>query len=375
VGRLVILGRFPPPLDGQAIQTDRLASLLETGRSVTRVDISAPEGELARAEARFRTGRLWHYLRRGPAIRAALRPHDTVLWTSISGSALGHVRDVLTVNPAFRPGHRVFGVVHRGDFASLYQHPATRATATHLTRRLEGLVFLSEALARQCAPWVPEHKRYVIPNTLDEAGSALRERASAKADRGPHAPLRLLFLSNMIASKGFADVLSAVATLHARGVPVQADFAGRWTSEADREAFARFTEAHGLGASVRHHGGVSRERAQELHLAANVFLLPTYYPTEAQPATLIEALAAGTPVVVTPHASLPEMVRAGREAEFVPPRDPQAIADAVLRLAGADRWREASTAARARYEAVFAPEPVLARWESLIRGDPPGRIP
>ena len=273
---------------------------------------------------------------------------------------------MLTVLPALSKQARVFGVVHRGDFAKLYRHPATRLSARLLTRRLTGLVFLSNTLAQACAAWVPEHKRFVIPNTLDDAGAVAREQARQKALRGPHQPLRLLFLSNMIATKGFADVLVAAAHLHSRGVPIQADFAGRWTSEADRFAFERFVDAHHLEAVVRHHGGVDQETAKQLHREADIFLLPTYYPTEAQPATLIEALAAGTPVIVTRHASLPEMVREGREARFVPPRSPAAIADAVEALYAPGPWRRASADARDQFEHAFAPDAVGSRWKHLL---------
>ena len=373
-----VVGRFPPPLDGQAIATERLASLLEPAGTVGRVNVSAPEGDLAVADVRLRLGRVRHYAGMGAHARAALQaaPMAPVLWPSISSNVLGHARDLLTVVPAFQRRQPVFGVVHRGDFAALYRRPLTRTSGLALTRRLSGLVFLSHQLAADCAPWVPPAKRFVIPNTLATETTATAREARAKQERGPGRPLRLLYLSNMIPSKGYADVLKAVGILRDRGVAATADFAGRWTADADRRTFEQAVADWDLGDRVRHHGGVSQAQARALHLAADVFVLPTYYPVEAQPLTVIEALAAGTPVVVTPHASLPEMVRAGQEARFVPPRTPAAIADAVAQLLPAEAWRQASADARERFESAFAPPAVLERWLSLIRQVPPnGGVP
>ena len=42
-----VVGRFPPPLDGQTLATERLAELVGEARSVVRVSTSAPEGDRA----------------------------------------------------------------------------------------------------------------------------------------------------------------------------------------------------------------------------------------------------------------------------------------------------------------------------------------
>jgi glycosyltransferase involved in cell wall biosynthesis len=132
-------------------------------------------------------------------------------------------------------------------------------------------------------------------------------------------------------------------------------------------AFAETVRTHGLGQLVTHHGGIhDRAKAKALYLDADVFLLPTTYPTEAQPLSVIEALNAGTPVIATSHASLPEMLREDVEGHFVPAKDPEAIADAVERLLEFDHWKRLSVGARARFETAFSPETVKDRWVALL---------
>jgi glycosyltransferase involved in cell wall biosynthesis len=268
----------------------------------------------------------------------------------------------------------VLGVVHHGNFSDAFEHPLTRRTAERLVRQIDGIVFLSDALAERCAPWIPAEKRFVVPNTIDDALLCTDAEVEAKqAKRGEARPLRLLFFSHMIRSKGYMDVLAAVARLHARGLAVHADFVGRWDAEEAQPAFERAVREHGLQDVVAHHGGLyDRDAAKALYLAADVFLLPTYYPTEAQPLTVIEALNAGTPVVVTPHASLPEMINEGAEGHFVPPSAPEAIAEAVERLADPKHWTHASERARVRFETMFSPDAVRSRWAAVL-GDPAAR--
>lgn len=193
--------------------------------------------------------------------------------------------------------------------------------------------------------------------------------ATTTAPRLRAAP-ELLFFSNLIPTKGYLDVLHAVHLLHVEGVSVHADFVGRWQSDAEQAEFLEYVTQHQLDTAVTAHGGVQdRARIKQFYLDADVFLLPSYYPTEAQPLSIVEALNAGTPVVTTRHAGIPNMVReTEQEALFVPPRSPESIAKALHELADPDRWLGFSQAARRRFADHFSPETVRRKWEALIAG-------
>jgi glycosyltransferase involved in cell wall biosynthesis len=65
---------------------------------------------------------------------------------------------------------------------------------------------------------------------------------------------------------------------------------------------------------------------------SSLFILPSH--EEGQPIAILEAMAAGLPVVVTTIGANPDVVRDGVDGFLVPPRDPAALADAVGRLVG-----------------------------------------
>ncbi|WP_420455196.1 glycosyltransferase family 4 protein [Rubrivirga sp.] len=363
---VVVLGRFPPPADGQTLATERCASFLDDVFDVRRLDTQAPGADPLTAHPRFDLGRTLHYVGLRRRLAATLRetPTAPVLWHAVSPARWGHLRDVLATAPAFAPDQPVVAVFHRAGFESLFESAVTARTAARLVRQLSAVVFHSQALADRCADVIPESKVRLIPNTVRDAAVLSAEAASARRAEGPGTPLRVLFLSNLLPEKGFADVLEAVGQLHGRGVAVEATFAGRWPDATTRVAFE--DRARALGVRVAIPGAVADPaEIRRLHLDADVFALPTTHPTETQPIAILEALAAGTPVVSVDRPILRDMMADGVEGALVRPHDPAALADAIGRLAEPAPWRLASSAARARFEAAFSPAIVGGLWQAL----------
>jgi glycosyltransferase involved in cell wall biosynthesis len=64
----------------------------------------------------------------------------------------------------------------------------------------------------------------------------------------------------------------------------------------------------------------------------DIFVLPTYYPFEGQPNSIIESMAAGCAVISTNHAAIPETVINGENGVIVPKHDPQKLAGSITYL-------------------------------------------
>ena len=366
MSRVFVLGRFPPPADGQTLATERCAAFLDGAFDVTRLDTQTPGPDPLTAHPRFSWPRARHYLglRRRLAEALAAHPRAPVLWHAVSPAPLGHLRDRLATLPAVAPGQPVVAVFHRAGFEALARSPLTAASAARLVRRVRAVVFHSPALAQRCAGVVPEGRWRIVPNTVRDALVPARATVEARRAAGPGTPLRVLFLSNLLPDKGYADVLEAVGVCRAQGADVRLTVAGRWPDAAARAAFRARADALAVPVEVR---GAVTDAAEvaRLHLAADVLALPTTHPTETQPIAILEALAAGTPVVSVDRPVLRDMIADGVEGALVPPHDPAALAGAVLGLADADRWRSASAAARRRFDVAFHPDVVGEAWRAL----------
>ena len=373
-GVVHVVGRFPPPADGQTLATERCALFLDEAFHVRRHDTRPPGADPLSAEPRFSARRAAHFLRLRPRLRRALAeaPAAPVVWHSISPAPLGHARDRLATVPAFAPGQPVAAVLHRATFDALWAGRARRSVE-RLVERVSTFVFQSEALAERCAAFVPADKRTVIPNTVRDDAAASDAEVEARRRGRPDRPFHVLFLSNLLPEKGYADVLRAVGRLAADGRDVTATFAGRWPSDAARAAFDAEAAALGVADRVAVPGAISdAAEVRRLHLAADAFALPTVHPTETQPIAILEALAAGTPVVTVDRPITRDMLTDGLEGALVPPHAPEAIAGALLGLMAPERWRAASEAARSRFEAQFAPAVVGELWRGLARELQPG---
>ncbi len=82
---------------------------------------------------------------------------------------------------------------------------------------------------------------------------------------------------------------------------------------------------------VSYIGVVSGERKTKALWDANVFVLPTYYPMEGQPISLLEGLATGNIIITTKHAGIPDIIDE-THGFFVPTQSPESIAVCLKKI-------------------------------------------
>ncbi|MDD3597077.1 glycosyltransferase family 4 protein [Sulfuricurvum sp.] len=113
--------------------------------------------------------------------------------------------------------------------------------------------------------------------------------------------IHALYLSNMIKSKGYFDVLKAAIALKNN---IHFHFAGGWQNDNDRIEFFETIAQHDLH-NVTFHGFINGAEKQKLFEQSHLFIFPTRYPNEAFPLSLLEALSYGIPCIATDEGSIP----------------------------------------------------------------------
>jgi colanic acid/amylovoran biosynthesis glycosyltransferase len=155
-------------------------------------------------------------------------------------------------------------------------------------------------------------------------------------------PLRLLAVGRLVAVKGQGVLVEAVARLAADGVDVVATLVGDGPRRAGLEALAR---ALGVADRIRFAGRVGQDEIRRFYAEADVFCLPSF--AEGIPVVLLEAMAAGVPVVASRISGIPELIEDGSSGVLVPPGRADRLADALRELL-ADPGRRAALAAAGR---------------------------
>ncbi|WP_165175055.1 glycosyltransferase family 4 protein [Desulfovibrio sp. ZJ369] len=154
-------------------------------------------------------------------------------------------------------------------------------------------------------------------------------------------PVRLLAVGRFDVTKGFDVLLKACAILRERGLDFTLTLAGGGGTAMGlgplEAALLKLRKDLGLEERVRMPGLVSHNELPRMLQEHDIFVAPCVVHASGRrdgiPNTVIEALAYGLPVVSTTVNALPEVVRDGRTGLTVPPNDPSALADAVIRLA------------------------------------------
>lgn len=152
-----------------------------------------------------------------------------------------------------------------------------------------------------------------------------------KADQSNAAMLTVLWNSNVMASKGFFDVLKAVQQIHAEGLTVRLISVGQPLTDEEMSATEaeRCLKAFSAEKWFDYRGKVTPAAVEALSSVADIICLPSY--SECQPLAVIQAMCAGKAIVVSDIPALRATLR-DYPAHFAPVRSVFAIADALRDL-------------------------------------------
>ena len=162
----------------------------------------------------------------------------------------------------------------------------------------------------------------------------------------------ILAVGRLSYEKGIADLLRAAAVLsNTKGVP---NFRLVLVGDGpEREALARLASRLGIEGKLTM-AGFQRDTKPYYSIAT---LMAVSSHTEGSPNVVLEAMAAGLPIAATAVGGIPEILEEGLTGLMVPPRNPDAMASAILRILTDPEMRlRLGAAARLRAESNFTPE-------------------
>jgi glycosyltransferase involved in cell wall biosynthesis len=370
---LIVSGIWPPDVGGPASHAPDVAEFLRGRGHEVEVVTTAGAPPPARpypvraVPRRHRVG-VRHY--RGAAlVHHRAREVDVVYTTGMFGrSALGATVArkpyvvKLTADPAFERSRRRGLVGGDVDEFQRRQRGATVALlrfARDVELRHAAHVFTPSAYLRELTlAWgVAAERVSVLPNSAPVLPPELPPRDELRRTLGLNGAT-LAFAGRLTAQKSLERALEAVASADA----VQLVIAGEGP---DRKQLEERAAELGIAERVRFLGAQPRERIVELFHAADATILSSSW--ENFPHTVVEALAAGTPVLAMEAGGVAEVVRDGENGLLVPPGDTAALGEAVRRYFADDGLRERLRDAAAGSVADYAPERVLGQLEETLR--------
>jgi glycosyltransferase involved in cell wall biosynthesis len=180
--------------------------------------------------------------------------------------------------------------------------------------------------------------------------------------------LRVLGVGRLVAKKGFDVLVEACAALERKGVPFEALIVGQ--DDKHGAVVRERIRALGLGERVRLPGPMGQADLLDEYRRASALAMPCRVlenDRDGIPNVLVEAMAAGAPVVATGVSGIPELVAHEENGLLVPPDDPEALAEALLRLhRDAELTARLSAAARETVRTRFDGDRLARRLADLF---------
>jgi glycosyltransferase involved in cell wall biosynthesis len=350
---LIVLGPLPPPVHGVAVSTQLVLAnpRLQTTFDVEHVDTTDPRSisNMGRWDVVNVALGLRNLL---DLVRRLRRPHGLV-YLPLSETVGGFVRDSLFILAASVSGWRTAVHCRNSTFRDFYgsRNSLMKTWIRFTLRRIDAVAVLGESLRDLFAGLIPPDRIAVVPNGTPDS------QASAEPIEK-----RVLYLSNLSRKKGADIAVNTAIRVLSRHPDAEFFFAGAWedaTFEREVRGLAETID----GRRIKFLPPVTGQEKEELLSSAWVLLFPVVRG-EGHPRIVLEALAAGVPVVTTDRATIRDTV--GGAGYVLPHPDPAELADRVCALVEEPALRQRlSREARQRYLERYTQEQAdqrLAEW-------------
>jgi glycosyltransferase involved in cell wall biosynthesis len=303
--RLLLIGPTPPPYHGVAVAISQLLlSRLTDEFDVMHLDLADRRG-IAHVNNPD-----WHdlvlFIRQWCRFWKLLltrRPH--IVYLVLSQTTLGFVRDSLFIWPSvLLGGTKIVTHLHGGALREWYDTRSflMRAYVRSVLRTVSKMIVLGESLRGIFSNLLPDERIAVVPNGVD----LLWNEPDRQPPNGSR-PWRILHLNTLNRMKGSLVLLAAIPTVLRHRRDVAFVFAGSWSHALHREVADWYIAQHRLTPYITFTGEVTGLEKHVLLRAADVFVFPGVQQ-EGQPLVVLEAMAAGLPIIFTNQGCLRETV-------------------------------------------------------------------
>jgi len=315
--KVLVVGPTPPPYHGVATFTrDLLAGAHDPRFELLHLDTSDRRDASNIGTCDLTNIRLGLTNLAQLAWRCA-RARPDIVYIPISQSVPGFLRDALFILQARLLRRRIVLHLHGGYFRQTYEagNGLFRWLARLALRRAAAVIVLGEKFRPIFSGLVPAERVHVVENGVPDPGAwALQQQPDVTGASRPC----ILYLGTLTRTKGILELIRAVALLRRSLPEARLRVAGEWDSGALRAEAAEIIAREGLADHVTFVGNVSGAEKAAFLASGAVLCLPTRYPYEGQPLVILEAMAAGLPVVATDHGVIASTVVDGTTGRLLP---------------------------------------------------------
>lgn len=335
---IIIIGPLPPPYYGQSLGFFSLKEELTKEYFVYFINI---QPKFSKPGVGFNFIRVIEYIFSFLQLFFFLYKSnkDCKVYITVAQSSSGFYRDFLFILISSLFSRKIFAHLKGGNFENFYKKSnfISKYLIKFAYKKVFKIIILGKLLKNNFNfSKTVKDKIVIVENGLTNDDVPFKKKYNPKGH------LKILFLSNLIISKGYLDLLESLFILEKNKIKFQCVFAGEiYTSPDDikklsaKELKKNFlTKIASLKdpSAVKFLGQVHGEKKYELLKKSDIFVLPTYYLNEGQPISIIEAMAFKNTIITTKFRSIPDLIKDKEECFFVKTKDPSSIANILSYL-------------------------------------------
>lgn len=349
--RILLVSKLPPPYFGTTIWTQILLnSVLKSKFRLTHFNNNTHKNfnSLGKPNIIKALHNILLYFKFAVSL---VKSKPDLVFIPISQTTAGFLKDSIYVIISRIFGKKILLILHGGDFKNWMNHSPwlIRFYTGSILMQTKGIVVLGNNLKKLFIGFFDDDRIFIIPN-----GGNYRFPTRASGDL-----TRLLFLANLIPSKGIFDVLDSLILLNKNHSNIIFDIAGVWFEEDIKSRCLEIVEKNDL--PVIFHGQVTGDAKGQLFSDSDIFIFPPIAP-EGHPYVIVEAMAAGLPIISTDQGAIIESVKDGVNGFIVEPCRPDQIAEKIQYLLEHPEIRSyMARESRRLYEENFTEEKMIGK--------------
>lgn len=316
--KILLFIKLPPPVTGATLINQYVANskLLNQTFDIRTIKISYNEllNQMGDVKIKKFFKILYYYIK---LIRELINFRPNLVYFQISPIGMAFIRDFLYVIVLKVFNKDIVYHIHGKGIINELSNSVKRLMYKFAFNK-ENIITLSRLLDYDISP-VYSGKIFHVPNGIPK-------RTEFNFKKKDNNPVQILYLSNLLLSKGLYDFLESLKFLNEQGIDYSGLIAGREADISEDDLIKKINELK-IGNKTKYLGPKYEKEKDEILSSADILVFPTKYKNEAFPVVILEAMQYKIPVITTNEGAIPEIVDNGKTGFIVSKSNPKEIAD------------------------------------------------
>ncbi|UWX60784.1 glycosyltransferase family 4 protein [Chryseobacterium oranimense] len=324
--KILFIAPVPPPINGQSKASKVLLDALVEKHDVKIVNLS--KSSLKNGVNSF--GRFFEIFDILKDVKKKRNDND-IIYLSLAESFAGNMRDLAIYKLCKKDLSKTY--IHMLGGAGMKEILSGKGWQKNMNagfmEKLAGVIVEGPINYESFKRVVPEEKIHIVPNFAEDFLFVSDEEIETKFQNTE--PIQLLYLSNLIPGKGYNELADAYLKLTTEEQKqINISFVGGFENEESEKGFLEKINAN---AGFKYLGKfIDGDEKRKLYCQSHVFCLPTYYPFEGQPISILEGYATGCVVITSNHSGIPFIFKDNENGFMVEKKSVPSLVDALKKL-------------------------------------------